>query len=201
MKKIVLAWVVCVLGLVVLFAWLGNGWMPRTATHGDTGTGKALLTAEFTLQDAGGTTVTGATYRGRYLLVYFGFTHCPDICPTTLLLMGNALKQLGDKAARIQPLFITVDPERDTPKVVGDYVAHFGKDFVGLTGSPAQVKAAADSFRVFYSAAPKANASGGAMVDHSGFIYLMGPDGQYLSHFAASVSEQELVGGLRHALR
>ncbi|MDX2095078.1 MAG: SCO family protein [Alphaproteobacteria bacterium] len=201
MKKIVLAWVVCVLGLVVLFAWLGNGWMPRTSTHDDTGTGKALLAAEFTLQDAGGTTVTGATYRGRYLLVYFGFTHCPDICPTTLLLMGNALKQLGDKAARIQPLFITVDPERDTPKVVGDYVAHFGKDFVGLTGSPAQIKAAADNFKVFYSAVADEKNGGAGTVDHSGFIYLMGPDGQYLSHFAASVSEQELVGGLRHALR
>lgn len=201
MKKIVIAWVASVLGLVALFAFIGGDLLSKPRNDLELGEGAALINAEFTLQDASGKTVKASDFRGRYLLVYFGFTHCPDICPTSLLLMSNALEQLGAKAAKIQPIFITVDPERDTPKLVGTYVSHFGKNFVGLTGTPAQVKQAADNFKVFYSKVDTKESALGYVVDHSGFIYLMGPDGKYVAHFPFTVSEQELSQGLQRYVR
>lgn len=201
MKKIVIAWVASVLGLVALFAFIGGDLLSKPRNDLELGEGAALINAEFTLQDASGKTVKASDFRGRYLLVYFGFTHCPDICPTSLLLMSNALEQLGAKAAKIQPIFITVDPERDTPKLVGTYVSHFSKNFVGLTGTPAQVKQAADHFKVFYSKVDTKESALGYVVDHSGFIYLMGPDGKYVAHFPFTVSEQELSQGLQRYVR
>ncbi len=201
MKKIVIAWVASVLGLVILFAWMGSGFLPRSSTADDFGSGEALVTGGFTLVDAQGKTVHGSDFRGRYMLVYFGFTHCPDICPTTLLLMRNALEQLGDTAKKIQPIFITIDPERDSPKLVGTYAANFSKSILGLSGTPAQIKDAADHFKVYYSKVEDKKSALGYIVDHSGFIYLIGPDGKYVTHFAANVTEQELTKGLQHDIR
>lgn len=198
MKKIVLSWVICVLGLVGLFAWLGTG---LTTNGNDAQSGDALVRADFTLQTGGGKTVTDKDLRGRYLLVYFGFTHCPDICPTSLLLMSNATAKLGDKVAKVQPIFISVDPERDTPKIASDYASHFGKNVLGLSGTPEQVKHAADSFKVYYSKVEDKDSALGYVVDHSGFIYLMGPDGKYLAHYAHNVSEQELTKGLQRYVK
>jgi protein SCO1/2 len=202
MKKIVIAWVVLILGLVLLLAWLGNGLLARTRSVDDaSSSGQALITADFTLHNGVGKTVTAADYKGRYLLVYFGYTHCPDVCPTTLLLMTNTLNQLGKTEAKVQPIFISIDPERDTPQKAGDYASHFGKQLVGLSGSPAEIKHAADSFKVFYSKVEDSHSALGYAVDHSGFIYLMGPDGAYITHFAPTVSEGELTQGLHHYVR
>ncbi|MES2984538.1 MAG: SCO family protein [Pseudomonadota bacterium] len=195
MKKIVIAWLVCVLGLVGLFGWVGGSVFsnPRGA---DGSAAAPLITAEFTLQGGKGKTVTAQDFRGRYMLVYFGFTHCPDICPTTLLLMNNVVNQLGKNADRVQPIFITVDPERDTPASTTEYASHFGPRVLGLSGTPAQIKAAADSFKVYYSKVEDKTSAMGYVMDHSGFIYLMGPDGKYVTHFTHGVSEQELAEGL-----
>lgn len=201
MKKIVISWVACVLGLVALLAFMGSDLLTKTRGDLANGSGEALVKAEFTLTDATGKTIKASDFRGRYLLVYFGFTHCPDICPTSLLLMSNVLGQLGSKGEKIQPLFITIDPERDTPKLVGTYVSHFNKRFVGLSGTPEQIKHAADSFKVFYSKVETKESALGYVVDHSGFIYLMGPDGEYITHFPATVSEQELTQGLTRYVR
>ncbi len=193
MKKIVVAWVVCVLGLVGLLAWLGSSVAARNGAFNHS---SASIRAEFTLQTAGNQTLRAEDLRGRYLLVYFGFTHCPDICPTTLLLMNNAIHQLGDAAKQVQPVFITVDPERDSPQAAADYASHFGEGFLGLSGTPEQIKSAADHFQVFYRKVEDKRSALGYVVDHSGFIYLMGPDGKYRTHFPHSVTEQELVKGL-----
>lgn len=194
MKKIALSWILCVLALVGLFAWLGN----HSATQTDgAGSGEALIRADFTLQGAGGKTVRAADLTGKYLLVYFGFTHCPDICPTTLLLMNNAINQLGNISSKVQPIFISVDPERDTPQAAADYASHFGKNFLGLSGTPEQIKRTADQFKVFYSKVEDKGSALGYVVDHSGFIYLMGTDGEYLTHFASNTTEQELLKGLK----
>jgi protein SCO1/2 len=200
MKKIVTSWILCVLVLCVLvlaglFAWLGHGLhrMPSS----DVIASSDLIHSEFTLQDATGKTVTATSLRGKYLLVYFGYTHCPDVCPTTLLLMQNALHHLNDIAPKVQPIFITVDPERDTPSVIGAYARNFGDRLMGLTGTPEQVHAAADNFKVYYSKVLDKHSSLDYVVDHSGFIYLMGPDGHYVTHFAHNVSETELEEGLR----
>lgn len=189
MKKIMTSWIVCVLCLVGLLAWLGDGMLRTTPLPSD---GSGIIKADFTLQSGDGKIVSAQNFHGKYMLVYFGFSHCPDICPTTLLLMNNALEQLGDEAKKIQPIFISVDPERDTPKAASDYAGHFGKNFIGLSGSPAQIQHAADNFKVYYSKVEDKDSALGYVVDHSGFIYLMGPDGKYLTHFTASVSENEL---------
>jgi len=98
--------------------------------------GQALIRSDFELVNHHGDTVTDKSFSGQWQLVFFGFTYCPDVCPTTLAAMGAVLDQLGEDAAKVAPLFITVDPERDTPEVVTAYVENFGPEFVGLTGSP-----------------------------------------------------------------
>ena len=109
----------------------------------------------FTLSTPDGTTVTDQTYRGKWLLVYFGYTFCPNSCPTTLLEVATALKKLGPHAPQVQPLFITVDPERDTPKVMQQYTASFDPRIVGLTGTQQQIAAAAQEYGVYYAAPPE----------------------------------------------
>jgi cytochrome oxidase Cu insertion factor (SCO1/SenC/PrrC family) len=194
MKKIVITWFVCVLGLVALFAWLGNDILPTNRTQ--TAVPSALINAAFTLESADGKTVTEKDFRGRYMMVFFGFTHCPDICPTTLLLVQNALGKLGAVGEKVQPILITVDPERDTPTSLGEYVSHFGNT-IGLSGTPEQIKTAADNFKVYYSKVEMSDPSMGYMMNHSGFLYLIGPDGKYVSHFAYDVSGSELEASLR----
>ncbi|MEJ0010490.1 MAG: SCO family protein [Alphaproteobacteria bacterium] len=181
--------------LIGLLAWAGTGLMPlKTAEAG--GSGQADVGGAFALTDGSGRTVTDKDFRGKYMLVYFGYTHCPDVCPTTLLLIDNAVAQLGRKADRATPIFITVDPARDTPKVVGDYVKHFGPHLVGLTGSAQQVHDAAAAYKVYYSKIEDENSALGYMMDHSSFIYLMGPDGKYITHFPSTVSEESLTDEL-----
>ncbi len=193
-----ISWIVCVLGLVLLFAWVGNSVFPSDSASAN---GNPLIRAEFELVGGDGKTVRAADLRGQYLLVYFGFTHCPDICPTTLLLVNNVLDNLGETGARVTPIFISVDPERDTPKVASDYAGHFGKRFLGLSGSPEQVRAAADSFKVYYSKVEDKDSALGYVVDHSSFLYLMGSDGNYLAHFPHQVSETELLQGVTRYVR
>jgi len=162
--------------------------------------GTALIGGPFTLVDRNGKTVTDKDFRGRFMLVFFGFTHCPDICPAELQVMSASLQALGDKAADIIPIFITLDPERDTPAVMADYVKNFGSRFVGLTGSPEAIAAAAKAYRVAYSKRtddPKASAYS---IDHSEFAYLMGRDGQYVTHFPYGTPTEKMTETLRRYL-
>jgi protein SCO1/2 len=165
-------------------------------------TGKALVGGPFTLVDQTGKTVTERDFRGKYMLVFFGFTHCPDICPAELQVMAASLDELGPQAEKVVPLFITLDPARDTPEVVADYVKNFGPRFVGLTGPPEAVAAAAKAYRVAYS---KVEPEGGAddqnySVDHSALIYLMGPDGDYVTHFTFGTPASKMAETLRKYL-
>ena len=146
----------------------------------------------FTLVDGNGHTVTDKTFRGRYLLVYFGYTFCPDVCPTTLNQVAAALDRLGPKADRVQALFITVDPRRDTPAVVRDYAAAFSPRLIGLTGTPEQIEQVARAYRVYY-AAQKPVGGGGYTVDHSSIIYLMGPDGRFLTPIRADQTGEAMA--------
>ena len=194
MKKIVIAWVVCVLGLVGLLAWLGTSLLPAPAPKESS---KTLINGRFSLVDASGSTITNASFPNRYLLVFFGFTHCPDICPTTLLTLQKTIEHLGRKAEKLQPIFISIDPERDTPKIVGDYVQHFGNLIVGLSGNAEQIKQTADHFRIYYSKIMNDDPAMGYMMDHSAFIYLIDPHGNYIAHFSADISSQALEEGIR----
>ncbi len=199
MRKIVFVWISCVLAAVVLLAWVGRDLFPEKP--GEIGSGTALINGAFSLTGANDQPVTEHDFRGKYILVYFGYTHCPDICPTTLLLMQNVISHMQPRSRDIQPIFISIDPERDTPKVASDYASHFGPDMIGLSGTPEQIKAVAENFKIYYSKVEAKDSALGYMMDHSGFIYLMGPDASYLTHFPHNVSERELEEGLRKYVR
>lgn len=140
---------------------------------------EAAIRSEFSLTDHNGNRVTEADFLGRWQLVFFGFTHCPDVCPTTLAYMANVLDRFGGEVERIAPIFITVDPSRDTPEVMAEYVQAFHPKLVGLTGSEAEVAAAAQSFRVYYERMEEETAPDGYLMAHSGHIYLMTPEGGF----------------------
>jgi protein SCO1/2 len=176
-------------GILVVTSNVGR---PRVVTSGT-----ALIGGPFTLVGRDGKPVTDKAFRGKYVLVLFGYTHCPDICPAELQVIAQAMEELGPKANEIIPIFITVDPERDTPQVVADYVMNFGPRFVGLSGTPEQIAAAAKAYRVTYSKFQEDRKSSNYSVDHSALIYLMGPDGKYITHFAYGTPAAKMTETLR----
>jgi protein SCO1 len=139
----------------------------------------------FALIAGNGQKLTDHDFRGKWLLMYFGYTHCPDICPTTLAEISETLKLLGPLAAEVQPLFITIDPERDTPEVVATFVNAFDAHIIGLSGAPAQIAAVAKEYRVYYARNTGSAADGESyLMEHTAFVYVIGPDGKYLTLFA-----------------
>lgn len=174
-----------ILGAVV--AILGLAFAGRMVLFDDQaapGQSAALPTigGPFSLTDHDGRPVTDADYRGQYMLVFFGYTYCPDVCPTALTTMAAAMERLPPEAEkRVTPLFISVDYERDTPEALKAYVSNFHPRAVGLTGSKEQVEAAAKAYRVYYAKAEQKDAP--YLMDHSSIVYLMGPDGKFLTHF------------------
>jgi protein SCO1/2 len=162
--------------------------------------GAALIGGPFSLVGAGGKPVTDRDFRGRYMLIFFGFTHCPDICPAELQLVAQALEQLGDKAKNVVPIFITLDPERDTPEAMANFVKSFGPNFVGLTGSPEAIAAAAKAYRVAYSKVENKDSAGDYSVDHSALVYLMDPEGRYVTHFSYGLSADQMAEKLGKSL-
>jgi protein SCO1/2 len=165
---------------------------PRTTVSG-----KALVGGPFTLTDATGKEVTDKDFRGRYMLVFFGFTSCPDICPAGLQLISAALDNLGPKADRLTPVFVSVDPERDTPPKIGAYVKNFNSRFVALTGTPQQVADVAKAYKVYYKKVPnEGGAPGDYGLDHTSIIYLMGPDGEFVTHFTPTTTVDDMTAKL-----
>jgi protein SCO1/2 len=158
--------------------------------------GAAAIGGAFSLLDQTGKTVTAESLKGKYSLVYFGFTHCPDICPLSLSVITQALDIAGPLAEDVTPVFITVDAERDTVTAMADYIANFHPRFLGLTGTPEQTKTAADAYRVYFKKANE-EAGGGYMMDHSGFVYLMNREGVYVTHFKPDVTPEQMAARLR----
>ena len=150
-------------------------WWPATD---DTATAAAAFAPAFTLADSEGRIRSTAEFRGKFLLVFFGFTSCPDVCPTTLAEVAQVLDDLGSDAGSVQPIFISIDPERDTPQALKDYLSSdgFPKGTIGLTGTPEQVATAAKAYRAFYQ---KVGEGEGYTMNHSLTVYLMGPDGKF----------------------
>lgn len=168
---------------------------PEDLAASQTKLGEISIGGPFELVDGQGNIITEASFRGRWMLVFFGFTSCPDICPTTLANVTQALDELGSDARKIVPLFITIDPVRDTSKAMADYVSHFHPQIVGLTGSAAQIAQAASAYKVYYAKAP--NSGENYMMDHSGYIYLMSPQGMYVRHFSHQASGDEIASAIR----
>ena len=182
-----------VAGLAVSLAavlWLVN---PRVAPPGAPPT--AAIGGPFRLLDQNGRTVTDADLKGHPFLVFFGFTHCPDVCPTTLYEVSEILRKLGPDADRVGALFITVDPERDTPEALKDYLSSFDPHLSGLTGDPAAVAAVAKAYRVYFKKMPLDQ--GGYTMDHTAIVYLMDKQGRFVSPFSLKRSTEASVAELR----
>ena len=157
----------------------------------------ASIGGPFKLIDQNGQTVTEQDLKGRPFLVFFGFTHCPDVCPTTLFEASEILHALGPDADRTRALFITVDPERDTPAVMKDYLSSFDPHLSGLTGNPAEVAAVAKAYRVYFKKVPQ---EGGYTMDHTAIVYLMDKTGRFVSPFNLKRPTDAAAADLRRYL-
>jgi protein SCO1 len=153
----------------------------------------------FTLTATDGRTVTDQTYRGKWLLIYFGYTSCPDACPTALNDMGVALDRLGPDAAAVQPIFITVDPKRDTRDALAEYLKPFDPHIVALTGTEDQIAAVVREYHIYVAAHPESGHD--YTVDHSSFFYLVNPDGKFVNVLRGDLSGDELAGRLRDLMK
>jgi protein SCO1/2 len=164
--------------------------------------GQAYIGGPFHLIDQEGRKVSDTDFRGRYMLIYFGYSFCPDVCPTTLGVMAAALDKMGAASQKVVPIFITVDPARDTPKVLKPYMAAFGPRFVGLTGDSAAIAQAEKKFHVYARKQPldPAKAGGGYAMDHSSVIYLMGPDGKLVNYYDEAISPGDLAADIKRKM-
>lgn len=190
------------IGAIAWIAWnsIEQGRTADNGAAGATARPAVSIGGPFQLIDHTEKLVTDIDFRGRFLLIYFGYGYCPDVCPTELANMAAALDRLGDRAERVQPLFITIDPARDTPKFLAEYVANFHPRLIGLTGTAGQIAAAAKAYRVFYARSvemtlEQADKTGSVeyFMDHSGFVYLMGPDGEYRAMFRRATNPQSMA--------
>lgn len=187
------AWIAVAAFLVVL---IGVSLRERTS-----GPPPAAIGGPFILTDQNGKAVSDKTFRGKIELIYFGFTHCPDACPTTLTLIGAALKKLPPAdAKKIQPIFITLDPERDTPTVMGEYVNYFVPGMEGLTGSTKAIADVARAFRVSYQKVKDPNSDQPYTIDHSSIIYVMDGKGRFIKNFSAGITPASLARELEKIL-
>jgi protein SCO1/2 len=172
-----------------------------SAGAGDPPLKGARIGGPFALTAGDGRTVRDGDFAGKYRIVYFGYTHCPDVCPNDLANIGQALRRLEKSdpklAAKLQPIFISVDPERDTPAVMKDYAAAFHPRLIGLTGTPRQVAAVAKEYAVWFSRQPPQPGGGGYAVDHSRMTILMGPKGEPLALLPAEQGAEPLVAELK----
>ena len=177
-----------VLCLAVILLFSGRGASPIAT---------AAIGGPFELVDQDGKTVTDRDLKGKPTLVFFGFANCPDVCPTTLFEMSEILRALGPDADKANALFVTVDPERDTPSVMKDYLSSFDPHLRGLTGDPAAVTAMTKAYRVYVKKVPQGDSY---TVDHTAIVYLMGKDGRFVAPFNIKRGTAEAAADLRKYL-
>jgi cytochrome oxidase Cu insertion factor (SCO1/SenC/PrrC family) len=176
------------------YAW-NSTWIDKTVS------GVALIGGPFEMVNQNGAKVTEQDFAGKPTVIFFGYTYCPDVCPTELQIMSTALDQLGNQAKDVVPIFVTIDPERDTPDVLKSYLESFGPRWTGLTGSPEQVHAMARAWRVFYEKRDNKAAPKDYLMDHSSFIFLMGSDGKFIKHFNYTTDAKAFGEQLLEALK
>ncbi len=165
--------------------------------QGITTSGTPAIGGPFTLVATSGQMVTDRTYRGKWLLIYFGYTSCPDACPTALNSMSVALEKLGSRAGELQPLFVTIDPQRDTRAVVANYLTSFDSRIVGLTGSEDQIDSVIKMYRLYVSREKPDPDGKDYSVSHSSFLYLMDPQGAFVSVIHSDATGEEIATRLR----
>jgi protein SCO1 len=189
----------CVVRLLVLLSVLFSSALviAKSSAHAASA---VTVGGPFTLSTSDGTTVTDQTYRGKWLLVYFGYTFCPNSCPTMLLDIATALKELGPDAAKVQSLFITIDPQRDTPQVMQQYTQSFDSRILGLIGTSEQIAATAKAYGAYYIRHSTGPGINDYVIDHSTYLYVMGPDGKFLRAFR-DTSGESIANVLRGLLK
>lgn len=183
------------IGLIMaaVIAWMTVRHDQRQAGGVSTSVAPASIGGPFTLTAHDGRIVSDTDFQGRYRLVFFGYTFCPDICPTELQTIAQAMDMMGDSGADVQPLFITIDPARDTATVLAEYVALFHPSIIGLTGTEAQIAAVAKEYRVYYARSQGEPDPTQYLMDHSTFSYLMAPDGSFVTVFAKGTTPEQMV--------
>lgn len=179
------------LGLALVIAFL-----IRPDESGGT-VGRVNIGGPFTLTNQEGVSVSDEDFRGQYTLVYFGYTFCPDLCPTELQTITFALEALGDAAEKITPLFVTIDPKRDTVEAMRDYVSYFHPRLVGLTGTVLEIAQVTKAYGIFYAVSEDDGSTTEYLMDHTTTMYLMGPDGQYRTHLRAGMTAEEMAAAIR----
>ncbi len=189
LRLVLFATVIFVAGFAAVYL---GGVKPRIASIGT-----PLIGGPFTLRDTQGRSVSDQDFRGKLMLVFFGYTNCPDFCPAELQIISEALEKLGPDADKIAPIFITVDPQRDTPETLSAYVKNFGPRIIGLTGTPDGVAGAAKAYRVFFRKAETGQNKSDYSVDHSTFTYLMDAQGKYLTHFTFGTTPDSMAAVLK----
>ncbi len=188
-------------GLVFLTAlFISTLGIPAYAADKKPAAKRSVDPGAFSLVDHRGRAVTNKTYRGKYMLVFFGYTHCPDVCPTDLQVMSDTVDLLGAAGKKVQPIFITIDPERDKVKVLAAYVANFHKRLTGLTGTKVQVAAAAKKYGVRYRRYfPPDGAA--YLMDHSAAMYLIGPGGKGISRYPHGMTAKDIAADIKPRLK
>ncbi len=196
------------LGLVIVLALLVFGLQGRPAPQEiQLSQSRVDVGGDFSLIDAQGKPRTQADFAGRYMLIYFGFSFCPDVCPMALDIMGAALDELSasapEKAAKLQPVFISIDPQRDTPEALAEYLTYFHSSIIGLTGSPAQIDQTVKAYRVYAAKVPTeaGQPADSYMMDHSSFFYLMDGNNQFIAHFDHATPAEKIAAALGKLIR
>jgi protein SCO1/2 len=167
------------------------------AGQGGAPSGDAQIGGDFVLTNQNDKEFSSEEMKGRLSLIYFGFTYCPDICPTSLQKLTQVLTTLDKYQIDVLPIFITIDPARDTPPLLKEYLGHFHEKFVGLTGTEEQIRKVADLYKVYYAIAGGKAEDDRYMLDHSSFVYLMDKDGKYMKHFYMNSTPEEIVEYIR----
>ncbi len=198
-RRVAVAGLVVALGVLGAAAALLLAYGDRRAPNGTVSSGTAAIGGPFALTAADGSTVTDQDFVGRPFLIFFGFASCPDVCPTTLATVGTALEALAVDE-RIDALFVTLDPERDTPETAQHYAEAFHPGITGLGGTQAQIDAATSAYRVYAARVPLEDSALGYTIDHSAFVYLMGADGTYRRHFSPVSAASEITQAVRAEL-
>lgn len=156
--------------------------------------------AAFELTDHQGIVRTEKDYQGRWMLMFFGFANCPDICPTTLAEVAAVMKSLGDQSSDVQPIFISIDPERDTPEALAEFMPLFGASIVGLTGTPDQIASTAETFPIFYEKIEEASAPDGYTMSHTSHLLLFDPQAGFADSWPYGTSAEEILADLKARL-
>ena len=181
-----------------IYTWIDSNFL--SADKETKSSGEALIGGDFELTNQNGAKVKNTDFSDKYMLVYFGFTNCPMICPTDMAVLTQSLEILGDNSNKIQPIFITIDPERDTPEQINSFLSNFYPTFQGLTGTQEEIADVANKYRV-YSKKVKAEDVGEYLMDHSAYTYLMDKSGKYITHFRHEQPAENIAKKLREYIK